>query len=76
MQGEEPKPRMTQNSSSFFGMVKILLDRFIQLYNGIQGWVDCFKKVTLKGIVKGAGMRDALNHKDVLNWAYDLGKKL
>ena len=52
---------------------------FDKAYNGLQGWVDCFEKATLKGIVKGAGISeasDALNHKDVLKKAYELGRNL
>lgn len=52
---------------------------FDKAYNGLQGWVDCFEKVTLKGIVMGAGISeasDALNHKDVLKKAYELGRNL
>lgn len=52
---------------------------FDKAYNGLQGWVDCFEKATLKGIVMGAGISeasDALNHKDVLKKAYELGRNL
>lgn len=52
---------------------------FEKAYNGLQGWVDCFEKATLKGIVKGAGISDAsdaLNHKNVLKSAYELGRNL
>ncbi|MDO4383875.1 MAG: flavodoxin family protein, partial [Eubacteriales bacterium] len=29
---------------------------FDKAYNGLQGWVDCFEKATLKGIVEGPGI--------------------
>ena len=47
--------------------------------NGLQGWVDCFAKASLKGMVGGGGI-DAANiaasHADVMKKAYELGKKL
>ena len=52
---------------------------FEKAYNGLQGWVDCFEKAELKGIVAGAGIgdaNDALNHNDVIKNAYDLGRSL
>lgn len=52
---------------------------FDKAYNGLQGWVDCFEKVTLKGMVTGAGIgdsNDAPNHTEVMKRAYDLGKNL
>lgn len=48
-------------------------------YNGLQGWVDCFEKATLKGIVTGGGINDAndvANHADVMLKAFALGKEL
>ena len=48
-------------------------------YNGLQGWVDCFEKASLKGIVCGGGIDDAntaASHVDVMKKAYELGKKL
>ena len=50
---------------------------FDKAYNGLQGWVDCFEKATLKGIVTGGGIgdaNDAPNHAEVLQKAYELGK--
>lgn len=50
---------------------------FDKAYNGLQGWVDCFEKATLKGIVAGEGIgdaNDAPNHAEVLQKAYELGK--
>ncbi len=52
---------------------------FEKAYNGLQGWVDCFGKAALKGIVAGGGINDAndaLNHTVVMKKAYDLGKGL
>ena len=44
-----------------------------------QGWVDCFEKASLKGMVGGGGI-DAANtaedHVDIMKKAYELGKKL
>ena len=45
-------------------------------YNGLQGWVDCFEKAELKGIIFGGAIgdpNDAANHPDALKKAYDLG---
>lgn len=50
---------------------------FDKAYNGLQGWVDCFEKATLKGIVTGGGIEDANdapNRAEVLQKAYELGK--
>ena len=33
---------------------------FEKAYNGLQGWVDCFEKASLKGMVGGGGI-DAAN---------------
>ena len=48
-------------------------------YNGLQGWVDCFEKASLKGMVGGGGI-DAANtvadHVDAMKKAYELGKEL
>ena len=52
---------------------------FEKAYNGLQGWVDCFEKATLKGIVTGGGIndaKDAVNHEDVMKKAYELGMGL
>lgn len=46
-------------------------------YNGLQGWVDCFEKATLKGIVFGGGItyaNEAENNKKAMQMAYELGK--
>ena len=52
---------------------------FEKAYQGLQGWVDCFEKAELKGIVTGGGINDAndaVNHADVMRKAYTLGKNL
>lgn len=42
---------------------------FEKAYNGLQGWVDCFEKASLKGMVGGGGI-DAANtaedHVDIM----------
>ena len=52
---------------------------FEKAYNGLQGWVDCFPKVKLCGLVAGEEIgdpKDAVNHPDVMEKAYGLGKAL
>ena len=52
---------------------------FDKAYNGLQGWVDCFEKATLKGMVTGGGIDDAnsaLKHNQVMLKAYEFGKKI
>lgn len=52
---------------------------FDKAYNGLQGWVDCFEKATLKGIVMGGGIddaRSAAKHNDIMKKAYKLGTEL
>ena len=52
---------------------------FEKAYNGLQGWVDCFEKATLKGIVTGGGIneaKEASSHPDVMKKAYELGLQL
>ena len=52
---------------------------FEKAYNGLQGWVDCFPKAKLCGLVAGAEIgdpKDAVNHPDVMEKAYQLGKAL
>ncbi len=54
-------------------------EAFEKAYNGLQGWVDCFEKATLKGLVTGGGIgdvNDAPNHEEVMKKAYDLGRNL
>lgn len=52
---------------------------FEKAYNGLKGWVDCFEKATLKGIVTGGGIgdaKDALKHTELMKKSYELGKGL
>ena len=52
---------------------------FEKAYHGLQGWVDCFEKAKLKGLVTGGGISDAndvLNHEETMRRAYELGKAL
>ncbi len=46
---------------------------FEKAYNGLQGWVDCFEKASLKGMVGGGGIDDAntaAGHVNVMKKAY------
>ena len=52
---------------------------FDKAYSGLQGWVDCFEKAELKGIVAGGGIdaaHAAISHDDVMKKAYRLGLEL
>ena len=52
---------------------------FEKAYNGLQGWVDCFPKAKLCGLVAGEEIGDpkeAVNHPDVMEKAFKLGKAL
>ena len=52
---------------------------FEKAYNGLQGWVDCFPKAKLCGLVAGEEIgapKDAVNHPDVMEKAYELGRAL
>ena len=54
-------------------------DTFTKAYNGLQGWVDCFGKAALSGILEGGEIgdsNDAGNHKEIMKKAYELGKML
>ena len=44
---------------------------------GLEGWVECFPKSRLAGVVRGAGIGDpddAKNHPDALKKAFEMGK--
>ena len=46
---------------------------------GMQGWVDCFPKAKLSGVVRGAGISDAgeaKEHTCILKETYALGKAI
>ena len=52
---------------------------FENAYSGLQGWVDCFPKAELCGLVTGGGISAAnsvKHEKDALKQAYDLGTSL
>lgn len=52
---------------------------FEKAYNGLQGWVDCFAKAEIKGLVTGGGIgdaNDAQNHSEAMKKSYELGKSL
>lgn len=52
---------------------------FDKAYSGLQGWVDCFEKATLKGKVVAGGIDEAgsvNNFVDIKNKAYELGRGL
>lgn len=50
------------------------------LYDSLdEGWVDCFGKAKLKGLVTGGGIsapNEAGSHKNAMQKAYELGKRL
>ena len=55
-------------SSSIDGAVK-----------GLQGWIDCFEKASLKGVIRGTGVVDASEVKNVTNIledTYTMGKNI
>lgn len=44
---------------------------------GLEGWIECFEKTELKGVIKGVGVDqygDIVNHQDLLKKAYEMGK--
>lgn len=46
---------------------------------GLQGWIDCFDKTQIKGIIKGFGLEkpdDILKNKEILKEAYEAGKNV
>ena len=46
---------------------------------GMQGWLDCFEKTRLGGVLRGVGINDAnaaKAHPDVCRKAYDMGKQV
>lgn len=52
---------------------------FDKAYSGLQGWVDCFEKATLKGKLVAGGVDEAgsvNDFVDIKNKAYKLGKNL
>ena len=52
---------------------------FEKAYSGLRGWVDCFEKAELCGLVTGGEIdnpNDAQNHTDAVEHAYKMGKNL
>ena len=52
---------------------------FDRAYSGLQGWVDCFEKATLKGKLVAGGVDEAgsvNDFVDIKNKAYELGRGL
>ena len=52
---------------------------FEKAYSGLEGWVNCFGKAKLSGIVTGGGIgdpHDAVNHKAAMAKAFELGRRL
>lgn len=46
---------------------------------GLNGWIECFDKTSLKGVIKGFGLEginDIKNHNDILKEAYNAGKNI
>ena len=45
---------------------------------GLQGWIDCFEKATLKGVVRGVGLDNigAIKESPVLHKAYHIGNTI
>lgn len=52
---------------------------FEKAYNGLQGWVSCFSRAKLAGMVTGGGIteaNDAVTHKDAMRKVYEFGRLL
>lgn len=55
---------------------KSAMDGAIQ---GLQGWIDCFDKASLKGVVYGTALdtkKELLNHPELCKEAYDMGNQV
>lgn len=47
--------------------------------NGIQGWIACFPKAELSGVVRAVGVSEAgeiASREDLLEQAYDMGRNI
>lgn len=47
--------------------------------NGLRGWIACFPKTELSGVVRAAGVSDAgeiASHEELLQQAYDMGRNI
>lgn len=46
---------------------------------GIQGWIDCFNKSQLKGVIRGVGIDgvgEVKKHPEILSMTYEMGKNV
>ena len=46
---------------------------------GVQGWVDCFEKANLAGVIRGTGLTEtgeAKKDEEILKKAYEIGKSV
>lgn len=46
---------------------------------GVQGWVDCFEKANLAGVIRGTGLTEtgeAKKDEEILKKAYEMGKRV
>ena len=47
--------------------------------NGVNGWIECFDNVSLKGVVYGVGVSDVkevTHHESLLKEAFEMGKNI
>lgn len=53
-------------------------DTMDKAVSGLEGWIDCFEKAKLKGIVKALGVTNEgdINHHSSLSRAYEMGKNI
>ena len=46
---------------------------------GIRGWIDCFSKSELKGVIRGVGIDgvgEVQKHPEILSMTYEMGKSV
>ena len=46
---------------------------------GIQGWIDCFNKLELKGVIRGVGIDkigEIKHHPEILSETYEMGRNV
>ncbi len=63
---------ITTSADSSDGVVQTVI-------NGVNGWIACFNGVKLAGFLDGGGLEspnDALNRKDLMEKAFNLGKNI
>lgn len=53
-------------------------DTMDKAVSGLEGWIDCFEKASLKGVVKALGVTDVgdIENHPSLNQAYEMGKRV